>query len=94
MKFQSYDLGNRASGDTVRVTLSGSAANVCLMDSGNFQNYRSGHEFRYTGGYKTHSPVSLQVPHAGHWYVTIDLGGHVGSVRSSIQVFEATAARG
>lgn len=86
MKFQSYDLGNRSGGEIVRVTLSGNAANVCLMDSGNFQSYRSGRSYRYTGGHATRSPVMLQVPRAGHWYVTVDLGGHAGLVRSAIEI--------
>lgn len=36
MKFQHYDLGYRQSGETVKVTLSGNAANVQLMDSSTF----------------------------------------------------------
>lgn len=86
MQFQSYDLGLLSGGEIVKVTLSGNAANVCLMDSSNFQSYRSGRSYRYSGGHATRSPVTLAVPRAGHWYVTVDLGGHGGSVRSSVQV--------
>ncbi len=31
------------------------------------------------------SPIVLTVPRSGHWYITIDLAGLGGSVRSSIQ---------
>ena len=31
------------------------------------------------------SPIVLTVPNNGHWYITIDLAGLVGSVRSSIR---------
>ena len=31
------------------------------------------------------SPIVLTVPNAGHWYVTVDLAGLAGSVRSSIR---------
>ncbi len=85
MKFLQNDLGHLRGGEIVEVTLSG-AANVRLMDSGNFQAYRSGRKHRFYGGHAKRSPVRLQVPHAGHWYVTIDLGGYGGSVRASVRV--------
>ena len=34
----------------------------------------------------TKSPVVLGVPNSGHWYVTVDLQGLRGTVRSSVQV--------
>lgn len=73
-------------GEVVRITLSGAAANVCLLDSSNFQNYRNGRQYRYIGGLAKKSPVTLQVPRAGHWHVTVDMNGLRGSVRSSIRV--------
>ncbi len=86
MNFTRYNLGHRSGGEIVEVTLSGSAANVRLMDSSNFQNFRAGRQHRYYGGHVKRSPVKLQIPHSGNWYVTIDLGGYKGSVRSSVQV--------
>ena len=86
MQFSQYDLGQRQGGEVVEVTLSGTAANVRLMDSPNLQNYRAGRQHRYFGGHATRSPVRLQIPHSGHWYVVIDLGGYAGSVRSGVRV--------
>jgi hypothetical protein len=86
MKYQVYDLGQLKSGQRVQVTLSGNAANVCLMDSSNYQSYKSGRSYRYTWGLITRSPIVLGVPSSGHWYVTVDLQGLRGTVRSSIQV--------
>ncbi len=86
MKFQQYDLGHRKGGEIVEVTLQGSAANVRLMDSSNFQSFRSGRQHRAIGGHATQSPVRLQIPHSGHWHVVIDLGGYRGTVRSSVNV--------
>lgn len=86
MQFRQYDLGQRQGGEVVEVSLSGSAANVRLMDSSNFQSYRAGRQHRYFGGHATRSTVRLQIPHSGHWYVVIDLGGYPGSVRSGIRV--------
>lgn len=86
MKFTHYDLGHRSRGEIVQVTLAGSAANVRLMDSLNFQSYRSGRNHRYQGGHATKSPVRLQIPRSGHWHVVVDLGGYRGSVRSSISI--------
>lgn len=87
MNFTHYDLGYMQGGEIVIVTLSGNAANVQLMDSSNFASYKAGRGgYRYTGGHATRSPVRLQIPRSGHWHIAVDMGGHGGSVRSSIQV--------
>ena len=89
MNYTYYDLGNLRGGETVEVTLSGTEANVCLMDSSNFSSYKAGRQHRYYGGHATRSPVRIPVPSSGHWYVTIDLGGYVGEVRSGVRVLPA-----
>ena len=86
MKFTHYDLNHRNGGKTVVVTLKGNAANVLLMDSDNFRRYQSGQDYRYHGGHYTRSPARISIPHAGNWHVVIDLGGHVGQVKTSVQV--------
>ncbi len=85
MQFIHHDLGYRQSGEIVEVTLSGQA-NVRLMDSGNFNSYRSGRQHRFYGGRATRSPTQLQIPHSGHWHVAIDLGGYSGNIRSGIRI--------
>ncbi|WP_448983009.1 DUF1883 domain-containing protein [Olsenella uli] len=85
-KFTKYDLGNLKKGQVVVVTLKGNAANVRLMDSTNFNSYRNGRKHRYYGGLAKQSPVRLAVPHSGHWYVTVDMNGLRGSVRTSVNV--------
>jgi hypothetical protein len=86
MKYTVYDLGNKKRGEIVEITLQGSAANVRLMDSSNYQNYKNGRSHRYTGGLAKRSPVRLQTPNSGHWYVTVDMQGLRGTVRSSIRM--------
>jgi hypothetical protein len=86
MKFSYYDLGNRSGGEVVEVILSGNAANVFLVDSSNFSAYKAGRKYTYYGGHATRSPVRLQVPRSGQWYVVIDLGGYGGSVRHSMRI--------
>ncbi|MGY6217369.1 DUF1883 domain-containing protein [Methylolobus aquaticus] len=86
MQFQHYDLGHKQAGQIVEVSLQGSAANVRLMDSSNFQSYRSGQRHRFYGGHATRSPVKLAIPRTGYWHVAIDLGGYRGSVRSAIRI--------
>lgn len=86
MQFQKYDLGQLQKGQIVVVTLKGSAANVRLMDSSNFQNYKSGRRHKFYGGYVTRSPYRVSVPNNGHWYVAIDLGGYSGRISSSVNV--------
>lgn len=85
MKYGYYDFGNLQEGQIVEVSLS-KAANVRLMDSLNYNKYKSGRGHRYLGGYVTRSPFRLRVPNSGHWYLTIDLGGYSGNVRYSARV--------
>lgn len=85
MNFLHHDLGQRSRGEIVEVTLS-SAANVRLMDSANFQSYRSGRRHRFYGGQARQSPTRLQIPHSGHWHVAIDLGGYSGRVRTGVRI--------
>jgi hypothetical protein len=92
MNFSQYDLGTLRGGEVVEVTLSGSAANVRLMDSSNLSAFRAGRRHRYFGGHVNRSPAHITVPHSGHWYVTVDLGGYRGSVRSSVRVLPGRLA--
>lgn len=86
MNFTHYDLGQKQRGQIVEITLSGNAANVRLMDSSNFQSYRSGRQHRYFGGLAKRSPVRLQIPNSGHWHVAIDMQGLRGSVRTGLRI--------
>jgi hypothetical protein len=85
MQFLHTDLGILDGDEVIEVTLS-NAANVRLMDSSNFQRYRSGTDHRYFGGHATHSPFRLPVPSPGHWHVAVDLGGYAGTVRAGVRV--------
>lgn len=93
MNFQKYDLGNLDRGRVVEITLSGNAANVQLLDSTNYSNYKNGRKYRYVGGLFTRSPIRLQTTHSSHWYVTIDLRGLKGTVRSSARVLPTALPR-
>jgi len=86
MNFTHYDLGQKSRGDIVQITLSGSAANVRLMDTSNFNSYRAGRSHRYQGGLVKRSPINLQIPRSGHWHVTVDMAGLRGTTRSSIRM--------
>lgn len=91
MKFTHRDLGRQSRGTVVEVTLSGSAANVRLLDSANFQNYRSGRQHRYYGGLIRRSPARVVVPGSGYWHVTVDMQGLRGTTRSSIRIIPQEA---
>ena len=93
MNFTHYDLGHVERGSVVVVTLSGSAANVRLMDSSNLSNFRSGRRHSYHGGLARSSPVRLAVPHSGRWHLTVDMQGLRGTVRSGVQVVPGSALR-
>lgn len=86
MPFTHHDLGQRKRGEIVEITLSGSAANVRLMNSSNFQSYKNGRRHRYQGGLVKRSPFQLQIPSSGRWHVTVDMQGLRGSVRSSARI--------
>jgi len=51
------------------------AADVFLVDSHNFQNYKNGRQFKYFGGHYTKTPVVITVSGAGRWYLIVQGGG-------------------
>lgn len=89
MKFTHYDLGKLNKGRVIEITLQGNAANVQLLDSVNFNNYKNGRKYGYIGGLAKQSPIRLQTTHTSHWHIAIDLRGMKGSTRSSIRVLPA-----
>ncbi len=88
MRYAYYDLGEQEEGNTVAVRLHGTPANVILVDPQNFARYRAGEPFAYEGGISRRSPVQLPIPHDGHWYVVLDLGGRAGRVRGAVSVVD------
>ncbi len=87
------DLGNLNRGDVVEVTLSGSAANVRLLDSSNFSRYRQGQQHRYHGGLAKRSPVRIGVPSSGRWHLAVDMQGLRGTTRAGVRVIPGSALR-
>lgn len=85
MQFIQSDLGQRSAGEIVEITLT-SGANVRLMDSSNFSSYKNGRQHRYIGGLAKKSPLRLQIPNAGHWYVAVDMQGLSGSTKASFRM--------
>jgi Domain of unknown function (DUF1883)/TIR domain len=86
MNFNFWDLGQQPAGAIVQVTMSGDAANVRLFNSSNYSAFKAGRRATGDGGYATHSPVRLQIPNSGHWYVVIDYGGLPGRSRAGVEV--------
>jgi uncharacterized protein DUF1883/TIR domain-containing protein len=80
-----WDLGNVKTGSTVVVTLR-NQANVQVMTSSEYRNYKSGRRYRYLGGHVRRSPYSVAVPTNDHWFVAIDLGGLSGRVNAGVAV--------
>lgn len=81
-----------AEGDVVEVTLAGNAANVLLLDAGNFQNYRQGKPYEYLGGYARTSPFRITAPRAGLWHLVVDLAGGAGRVQASSRVISGAVS--
>jgi hypothetical protein len=82
------DLGHQPRGATVIFNLSGSEANVFLVDSTNYSNYKHGRQYRYFGGHTKKSPVRIAVPNASHWFAVVDTGGFGGRVSANIDVLK------
>ena len=89
MNFLHYELWTQAGGH-IQVFLSGNAANMLVLDDSNFQNYRSGRQFKYYGGYFDQSLAKITPPGAGHWNVVVDLGGRAGQVNAAVRVVRRT----
>lgn len=85
MDYSYCNLGFLAEGEIVEVSLS-TATNVRLMSFSDFRSYKMGNSFRYRGGYVTHSPCRIMIPHSDVWYLTVDLGGAHGRVSSSCKI--------
>ncbi|MGB4598623.1 MAG: DUF1883 domain-containing protein [Trichlorobacter sp.] len=85
MDFLQFDLGNRSRGEIVEIILT-SGANVRLMTSSEFSNYKNNRRHQYIGGLAKHSPTRLQIPSSGHWYVAVDMQGLQGSTRASVRI--------
>jgi hypothetical protein len=83
MNFVKYDLGQLSGGELATVQVR-ERANVLLMDQNNFTRYQSGQTFNYFGGQALRSPVTLQVPSAGRWFVVLDLGSASGMIHSNL----------
>ncbi len=60
------------------------ACNICVMTDSEFQNYRTGRQFRHFGGFYKLFPARISVPHSDHWNVTLDLGGGAANIKYSI----------
>lgn len=83
MSFVKYDLGQLSGGEVATVDVR-ERANVLLMDQPNFIRYQRQQQFNYYGGQALRSPVRLEVPTAGHWFVVLDLGGGSGAIHSNV----------
>jgi len=85
LNFLQFDLGSRQRGEIVEVTLT-SGSNVRLMTSSEFSNYRNGRRHQFIGGLAKQSPIRLQIPSSGHWYVAVNMQGLRGSTRASVRL--------
>lgn len=87
MQYVYNDLGQCKRGDIAEFHLSGSQANIALLDSSNYNAFRNGRSFRGVIRLATGSPVRLAIPSSGHWYGVIYIPpGYTGRVRGSIGV--------
>lgn len=84
--FNYWDLRHQKAGALVRVTLTGSEANVRLLDSSNYHAFKNGRDVRGIGGLVRRSPVDIEIPRTGHWYLVVDYGGRMGQGTAGVEV--------
>lgn len=77
MTFLHFSLGQQPAGAIVKTSLRGSESDVFLVDNTNFSKFKRGDSFNYFGGHYDRSPVTLRVPHTGHWTAVIVPSGRV-----------------
>ena len=75
MKFLRFDLGKVDAGKTVQVSLSGSIANVRLINNKNIYDYEHGHDYESTGGLADKALIDMKIPSKDHWFIVIDMEG-------------------
>lgn len=86
MNYLYWDLGNIGPENVIEVTLD-KQANVILLNTINYSNYKHGRKYTYYGGLAKVSPIRLSPKNFDHWYVVVDLGGYSGKVRASVNVY-------
>jgi len=85
LQFIHNDLGQRTRGEIIQVTLT-SGANVRLMNTSDFNNYKNGRRHKYIGGLVKRSPYRMQIPSSGRWHVAVDTQGLRNGTKASIQI--------
>jgi hypothetical protein len=85
MEFLHYEVTLNDS-SAVRIDLSGSEANVKVMDDFNFRQYEAGGRHQFFGGHYRQSPAVIRPPSNGRWHVTVDTGSYVGRVNARVSV--------
>ena len=93
VRYDYFDLGEQEAEVTAVLHHDGSPANVVLLDREDFSRYRAGKTFAYRGGLARESPVRLEIPRDGHWYVVVDLGGKPGRVVATVELLNADGSR-
>ena len=79
MGFLKFDLGKQKTGRVVKITLSGSIANVLLLNNSNMYNYEHGHEYTSIGGLVNKALVEMKIPGNDHWFIVVDKKGLTGA---------------
>lgn len=92
MEHMYVDLGRLPRGAVVEFHLSGSEANVWLMDSSTYGRYKRGNQVRAQGGHTKRTPVRMSTDRAGRWYAVADLGGYPGRLGLTARALPGPAA--
>jgi hypothetical protein len=61
--------------------------NVLVMDDNNYSKYKRGENATVYGGFYTHFPANIAVPHTAHWNIVLALPpGHRANISHSINI--------
>ncbi|MBN1647092.1 MAG: DUF1883 domain-containing protein [Spirochaetales bacterium] len=84
MKFIHYQV-NAGPENIIQVKLT-KRANVRLMDTVNYQKYRMGKPYEFTGGLAEESPVEFRPEEKKQWHIIVDMKGLHGETKAGIRV--------
>jgi predicted nucleotide-binding protein len=72
MTYLWWDFETLKGGQIIEIDVA-TTVNLKLMSYDSFSSYRSGHPYRYYGGYAIGSPCHIKVPYDGPWILVADL---------------------
>ena len=86
MKYQRYNLGYVEKGSIIEIRGKHSDARVFLVDDNNYENFKRGFNYNYSGGEMIISPFLLQIEKSADWNLIIMPHNHLMSSEKEYKI--------